>query len=289
MDRRWSRTLAATVGLIAALTASVGATGRSVESIAADPSRVVFASMGPRLGDHLDLISVDRRGVPRRVRDLGPAREAVLSPDRRSIAYLIQPEPRNSLHELWLVNSDGSGRRRVVGGLDPLGELTWSPGGDYVTVSVLGPALAVVRISDGSVVRIAGAADATWAPEGSMIAWSNGPLASTQGVFASRPDGTEQRQIGRGSSPAWSPRGDQVAFLSGSDASQIFLVDAGGGREPRQLTHGRRSATHLVWSPDGGRLAFMRFSRDEYELALGDVWDRCSIWGGAATKQIASL
>jgi Tol biopolymer transport system component len=252
--------------------ASLGATGHSAESIGADPSQIVFASMGLRLGDHLDVISVDRRGVPRRVRDLGPAREAVLSADGRSIAYLVQPEPRNSLHELWLMSSDGSGRRRIAGGLDPYGDLTWSPDGRYVTVSVLGPELAVVRISDGSVTRIARAVDATWSPDGSMIAWSNGALVSDWGVFTSRPDGTERRQIGRGFSPAWSPRGDHVAFLGGRRASQIFLADARSGREPRQLTRGKRPVTHLAWSRDGRRLAFMRYSRDQYELSLGDVW-----------------
>ncbi len=60
------------------------------------------------------------------------------------------------------------------------------------------------------------------------------------------------------SSPAWSPDGRSLAFVSarGDDGAQIWLMPAGGG-EARQLTHVENGVSGgPVWSADGSRLAF---------------------------------
>lgn len=61
----------------------------------------------------------------------------------------------------------------------------------------------------------------------------------------------------RDMSPKWSPRGDQLAFVSKrKGAQQIWLIDRFGG-EARQLTHMFHGASHPVWSPDGRKLALL--------------------------------
>jgi serine/threonine-protein kinase len=58
--------------------------------------------------------------------------------------------------------------------------------------------------------------------------------------------------------PAWSPDGQQLAYVAEVDGyRQLFVRRMPGGGE-RQLTAGRRDHIQPAWSPDGSRLAFVR-------------------------------
>ncbi len=61
---------------------------------------------------------------------------------------------------------------------------------------------------------------------------------------------------GRITEAAWSPEGEQIAYISDvSGEQEIWLVDQDGKSEPKQLTKGNDTWLNgLVWSPDGERL-----------------------------------
>ena len=70
-----------------------------------------------------------------------------------------------------------------------------------------------------------------------------------------------------GMSPAWSPDGARIAFLSNrAEGWDLYVVDADGG-EPRRLTSGA-TADDPAWHPDGRAIAVER--RGEIELVPAD-------------------
>ncbi len=79
-------------------------------------------------------------------------------------------------------------------------------------------------------------------------------------------------------SPAWSPDGRQILFVSDRDGDdEIFVMDA-TGRHQRQLTFNERWDGTPVWSEDGRQILFC--SRHDGEITLYAITD------GAGTIQL---
>jgi len=99
-------------------------------------------------------------------------------------------------------------------------------------------------------------------------------------------------------SPSWSPDGTKIAFLSKRAAqdpdrtvnSDLFVIDAKAGAEPRRLTTTAESEEgRPEWSPDGTRIAVLVTDEDKwyaYTLAKLAVVPAA---GGAPTLLTASL
>ena len=75
-----------------------------------------------------------------------------------------------------------------------------------------------------------------------------------------------------GMQPAWSPDGEQIAFLSNradrpDDTARVdlYVISPEGG-ETERLTDGTLSAMEPKWSPDGKRIAFIGRSHDNWYL-----------------------
>ncbi|MGQ9583857.1 MAG: S9 family peptidase [Anaerolineae bacterium] len=70
---------------------------------------------------------------------------------------------------------------------------------------------------------------------------------------------------GRGGSPAWSRDGTWLAFVwQGEEGARVEIVRADGTRE-RSCTVAGSSPSGLDWSPDGRRLAFVRWTEVQRE------------------------
>jgi Tol biopolymer transport system component len=139
----------------------------------------------------------------------------VWSPDGRRIAYLGR---HDGTKELYVVNADGSGQRRLARDATFFATPAWSPDGRT---------LAFEAERDGTI-----------------------------GVYSVNADGSGRRRLARnGSAPAWSPDGRTLAFFSGA---KIYLMDADGSEHrplTNLLKCCRKSS--LAWSPDGRKLAFL--------------------------------
>jgi len=213
-------------------------------------------------GGRLFVIRPDGTGLRR----LTPPGTAVWwyawSPDGRSIAYVDQ---RLSL---WLVRSDGTGRRLLLPTSRVSSEtLSWSPDGKAIAIVSPGRdanpqrgytryGLYVVPVGGGPPRRLpagkhVGWYGLAWSPRGDEIYYSNG------GIWAIRPDGTGRRKISPvGGAEGLSADGSQFVF-GVSRYSAFGVVNADGTGYHVVTTHAYTEYGE-VWSPTGLRILYGR-------------------------------
>lgn len=181
------------------------------------------------------------RGLP------GISTEPIWSPDGRQVAFTawgLQGVP-----QIVVAPADGSSRRvlslRLPG--NPV-QPAWAPNGRQlaviVTQTLAPPRDLYLAELDGSGGRFlaASAAEPTWAPDGSRIAFL-GPGGSLSVVNV---DGSGMRTVAVGaSSPAWSPDGRLIAFVRNDD---LHVVRPDGGGE-RVVVPGPLPARGPAWRP----------------------------------------
>lgn len=107
--------------------------------------------------------------------------------------------------------------------------------------------------------------EAQIAPDGSRICFAQTVLIAEENTYRSHlwlvpAAGGGPEPFTQGAhldfAPAWSPDGNQIAFLSTRSGSrQVWVIPAHGG-EARQVTAVQGVVGRPVWSPDGRRLAF---------------------------------
>jgi dipeptidyl aminopeptidase/acylaminoacyl peptidase len=115
-----------------------------------------------------------------------------------------------------------------------------------------------------------------WMPDASAMVYVRGgsanpahnPQGVSQDVWMVALDGSAPRRIGEGSSPAVSPHGGRIAFLH---EGQVWFAPADGKTPAAQAFRTRGECGHLVWSPDGARLAFVAERGDHSLIGLYDA------------------
>jgi TolB protein len=137
----------------------------------------------------------------------------------------------------------------------------------------------VVMNVDGSrqrlLTRRAFYSDPVWSPDGNKVAFVRSRGNNTE-VYVANADGSGRRRLahavsyvpnpygvnkGRSPSPAWSPDGQRIAFMSNRGGNEdIFVVNVDGAGMVN-VTQSRGTDRTPVWSPDGRRIAF-RSDRD---------------------------
>jgi TolB protein len=178
-----------------------------------------------------------------------------------------------------VVNSDGTGLRKLAGGSRP----AWSPDGRTIA---FGSDQGLFTIgADGSGLKqftvplLGQPAEATWSADGSRLAFSafvsSDPYANA--IFTINRDGTGLVRLtpegGSETGPQWSPDGSRIAFradLSGPDDFTTGLGVMNADGSGRSIVDVELYDLDFTWSPDGGSLAFTVSIK--FEIGDNDVY-----------------
>ncbi len=168
--------------------------------------------------------------------DVTPA----LSPDGQRVAFASH---RNGYWDLYILDLQTGETSRLTDTPEYDGAPSWSSSdGAYV---------AYESYVDGNLeIFIRSSADPSQAP----IRLTDDPASDT--------------------SPAWSPQGRQIAFVSdrGGEA-QVWIADLDNGGEAASLSNeGMSNVAHLAWSPEGSKLAWAAADPDSGLTGIY-VWD----------------
>jgi Tol biopolymer transport system component len=129
-------------------------------------------------------------------------------------------DPIDGGAQVGMINRDGSGFHLITSGPNNNAFASFAPDGKRIVYRTKGPngeGLRIMNLADGSITVLTNEYD---------------------------------------NFPAWSPRGDSIAFVRKVADDFEVLTIRPDGKDVNQLTHTHGNDAHVSWSPDGERLAF---------------------------------
>ncbi len=174
---------------------------------------------------------------------------------------------------LYVMNRDGTGKRKLTFQEGRTEAVAWSPTGEQILFTQHG-ALWVVKPDGSDLLKVAdalidhrGRSFATrpvWSPDGRQIAFVASGIGPENhpDIFIINADGSGLFNLTNHSSedyqPAWSPDGHHLAFVTTRHGYQsIYTIGIDGNDITQVFSSASEGAYHPTWSPDGSRIAFV--------------------------------
>jgi TolB protein len=200
------------------------------------------------------------------------------------IAYVsVDGKPPSQRYELFVADSDGANRKRVMSSPLPIMSPSWSPDGEWLAYVSFERRVSTVFVQHlRSARKIAVSARAgingspAYSPDGKKLALtlsgSNGNLdvylldLGTQQVTRLTDDQSIDTEA------VFAPDGGSIYFTSDRSGSpQVYKLTLGSTERPRRVTFtGSYNARPRV-SPDGRQLALLTLAEGSYRIAVQDL------------------
>ncbi len=204
-------------------------------ALSPDGSTVAFVS--DRSGnEEIYLMGSDGSGLRKLTNNPGADLTPAWSPDGTKIAFAQQEEISSPIS---VINADGSGQRKLssVGGIQP----AWSnDGGKIAFASTTGEIYVMNANGGGETILTRDPAkdlDPSWSSDGRLLFATDreGAASASLRIYAMKADGSDQKRVTSGGSPAWSQQSDRLVFVR---EGNVFLRGP-DGRE-KAITSGNK-------------------------------------------------
>ena len=200
------------------------------------------------------------------------------------IAYVsVDGKPPKQTYELYVADSDGANRTRILASPLPIMSPAWSPDGEwlaYVSFERRVSAIYVQHRRSGKKTMVSARAGIngapSYSPDGKKLALtlsgSNGNLDVYLLELASGKLTRLTDDPGIDTEAVFAPDGSSVYFTSDRSGNpQIYRLALGGSERPKRVTFtGSYNARPRV-SPDGKQLALLTLDNGAYRIAVQDL------------------
>jgi TolB protein len=200
------------------------------------------------------------------------------------IAYVsVDGKPPTQRYELYVADSDGANRTRILASPLPIMSPAWSPDGEwlaYVSFERRVSAIYVQHRRSGKKTMVSARAGIngapSYSPDGKKLALtlsgSNGNLDVYLLELASGKLTRLTDDPGIDTEAVFAPDGSSVYFTSDRSGNpQIYRLALGGAERPKRVTFtGSYNARPRV-SPDGKQLALLTLDNGAYRIAVQDL------------------
>ena len=205
--------------------------------------------------------------------------EPAWSADGTKIAFV---SGRSGSADIFVMEADGSGTRRLTATKQNDSHPTWEPSGERIAFARDGE-IYVVNAAGGGERKISDVlveeSEPSWSPDGDWIAYvRRTPGTAIQNVWVMRADGSGRRaltrQDGRAFTPAWSPDSARIVYATNAETDKTYELFTVGldGKGLRRVAPTAGDNFEPSWSPDGSRIAYQEAGAIfTVELGGGDV------------------
>jgi Tol biopolymer transport system component len=176
--------------------------------------------------------------------------------------------PRVGTGDIYVMQANGKGLRRITRGSGDETDPTWAPDGLHLAYTTVGDDDEIYAVgADGREAvdltnSLGSDLDPAWSPDGTKIAFASNrddPTGEAYEIYLMDADGSNQVRLthtpGDDGEPSWSPDGTRIAFVTGPGSrSDIAVMNADGSGLTTITRNGR--SFEPAWSPDGTKIAF---------------------------------
>lgn len=201
------------------------------------------------------------------------------------IAFLRPEADTGSIANVWVMNPDGTGETQVTNLASDARDVALAPDGSELLFSSQngGSIWKIWRISAPMETPVAlplssHALHPAWSQDGTQIAFSGDLQGYWWEIWVANADGSNLRRVSNDiyavGQEAWAPDGQRLAYVSNPRAGYFELYTATVTGTQRTLITSAWSGSsdmHPAWSPDGTKMATVRFetnTQGPYDLWL---------------------